>query len=667
MKKKFFLILFCLFGFLFSEAQIFEPVHWNISHKLTGKTTADIIFKASIDDGWHLYGLSLPPNGPKPTSIVFEKIEHAQKVGNLQAASKLEKKFDSNFGMELSWYSKEAVFVQKISFSSIQNVRLEGYIEYMACNDKSCLPPTTEPFSIQLNSKEISSVVVDKNTTLSSSEKIQPTEDFKNANQVDLSSEDNAEISASQWWTPVIKELNNFGNVAADKETASLWYVLLAGLLGGFLALLTPCVWPIIPMTVSFFLKRSAVPSRGRKDAVLYGLSIIVIYVVLGLLITLIFGASALNSMSTNALFNLFFFILLVVFALSFFGAFELTLPSSWSTKVDAKAESTVGLLSILLMAFTLVLVSFSCTGPIIGTLLVEVAASGSLLAPAIGMFGFSFALAVPFTLFAFFPSWLESLPRSGGWLNRVKVVLAFIELAFALKFLSVADLAYGWHILDREVFVSLWIVIFTLLGIYLLGKIRFPHDSESKHTSVGGLMLGIVSLAFAVYMVPGLWGAPLKSISAFAPPLYTQDFNLYKDEVHPDFTDFEEGMTYAAMKKMPVVIDFSGYGCVNCRKMEASVWTDPQVKELLDKNFVLISLFVDDKTPLDQPFEINENGKTRKIKTIGDKWSYLQRYKFGANAQPFYVMIDYRGKPLNKPYVFDTNASHFVNWLNRK
>ena len=667
MKKKFFLILFCLFGFLFSEAQIFEPVHWNISHKLTGKTTADIIFKASIDDGWHLYGLSLPPNGPKPTSIVFEKIEHAQKVGNLQAASKLEKKFDSNFGMELSWYSKEAVFVQKISFSSIQNVRLEGYIEYMACNDKSCLPPTTEPFSIQLNSKEISSVVVDKNTTVSSSEKIQPTEDFKNANQVDLSSEDNAEISASQWWTPVIKELNNFGNVAADKETASLWYVLLAGLLGGFLALLTPCVWPIIPMTVSFFLKRSAVPSRGRKDAVLYGLSIIVIYVVLGLLITLIFGASALNSMSTNALFNLFFFVLLVVFALSFFGAFELTLPSSWSTKVDAKAESTVGLLSILLMAFTLVLVSFSCTGPIIGTLLVEVAASGSLLAPAIGMFGFSFALAVPFTLFAFFPSWLESLPRSGGWLNRVKVVLAFIELAFALKFLSVADLAYGWHILDREVFVSLWIVIFTLLGIYLLGKIRFPHDSESKNTSVGGLMLGIVSLAFAVYMVPGLWGAPLKSISAFAPPLYTQDFNLYKDEVHPDFTDFEEGMTYAAMKKMPVVIDFSGYGCVNCRKMEASVWTDPQVKELLDKNFVLISLFVDDKTPLDQPFEINENGKTRKIKTIGDKWSYLQRHKFGANAQPFYVMIDYRGKPLNKPYVFDTNASHFVNWLNRK
>jgi len=667
MKKKFFLILFCLFGFLFSEAQIFEPVHWNISHKLTGKTTADIIFKASIDDGWHLYGLSLPPNGPKPTSIVFEKIEHAQKVGNLQAASKLEKKFDSNFGMELSWYSKEAVFVQKISFSSIQNVRLEGYIEYMACNDKSCLPPTTEPFSIQLNSKEISSVVVDKNTTLSSSEKIQPTEDFKNANQVDLSSEDNAEISASQWWTPVIKELNNFGNVAADKETASLWYVLLAGLLGGFLALLTPCVWPIIPMTVSFFLKRSAVPSRGRKDAVLYGLSIIVIYVTLGLLITLIFGASALNSMSTNAIFNLFFFVLLVVFALSFFGAFELTLPSSWSTKVDAKSESTVGLLSILLMAFTLVLVSFSCTGPIIGTLLVEVASTGSLLAPAVGMFGFAFALAVPFTLFAFFPSWLESLPRSGGWLNRVKVVLAFIELAFALKFLSVADLAYGWHILDREVFVSLWIIIFALLGIYLLGKIRFPHDSESKHTSVGGLMLGIISLAFAVYMVPGLWGAPLKSISAFAPPLYTQDFNLYNNEVHPAFTDFEEGMAYAAMKKLPVIIDFSGYGCVNCRKMEASVWTDPQVKALLDKNFVLISLFVDDKTPLEKPFEINENGKTRKIKTVGDKWSYLQRYKFGANAQPFYVMIDYHGKPLNKPYVFDTNPSHFVNWLNRK
>ncbi len=636
MKKRFFLVLCCFFGFLFSEAQIFEPIHWDISHKLTGKTTADIIFKASIDEGWHLYGLSLPPNGPKPTAIVFEKIENARKVGELQAVSNLEKKFDPNFGMELNWYTKEAVFIQKITFSSMQNVRLEGYVEYMACNDKSCLPPTSEPFSIRLSTTEFNSINSGEQAPSSESEKIQPTEDFKNAKQVDLSSEDTA-VTSSEWWTPVVKELNSFGNVVYHKETTSLWYILLAGLLGGFLALLTPCVWPIIPMTVSFFLKRSAVPSRGRKDAVLYGLSIIVIYVALGLLITLIFGASALNSMSTNAIFNLFFFVLLVVFALSFFGAFELTLPSSWSTKVDAKSESTVGLLSILLMAFTLVLVSFSCTGPIIGTLLVEVAATGSLLAPAVGMFGFAFAL------------------------------VAFIELAFALKFLSVADLAYGWHILDREVFVSLWIIIFALLGIYLLGKIRFPHDSESKHTSVGGLMLGIISLAFAVYMVPGLWGAPLKSISAFAPPLYTQDFNLYNNEVHPAFTDFEEGMAYAAMKKLPVIIDFSGYGCVNCRKMEASVWTDPQVKALLDKNFVLISLFVDDKTPLEKPFEINENGKTRKIKTVGDKWSYLQRYKFGANAQPFYVMIDYHGKPLNKPYVFDTNPSHFVNWLNRK
>ncbi len=436
MKKRFFLVLCCFFGFLFSEAQIFEPIHWDISHKLTGKTTADIIFKASIDEGWHLYGLSLPPNGPKPTAIVFEKIENARKVGELQAVSNLEKKFDPNFGMELNWYTKEAVFIQKITFSSMQNVRLEGYVEYMACNDKSCLPPTSEPFSIRLSTTEFNSINSGEQAPSSESEKIQPTEDFKNAKQVDLSSEDTA-VTSSEWWTPVVKELNSFGNVVYHKETTSLWYILLAGLLGGFLALLTPCVWPIIPMTVSFFLKRSAVPSRGRKDAVLYGLSIIVIYVTLGLLITLIFGASALNSMSTNAIFNLFFFVLLVVFALSFFGAFELTLPSSWSTKVDAKSESTVGLLSILLMAFTLVLVSFSCTGPIIGTLLVEVASTGSLLAPAVGMFGFAFALAVPFTLFAFFPSWLESLPRSGGWL-RFGLWLAYFgqrSICFAVDY----------------------------------------------------------------------------------------------------------------------------------------------------------------------------------------------------------------------------------------
>lgn len=419
-------------------------------------------------------------------------------------------------------------------------------------------------------------------------------------------------------------------------------------------------------MTVSFFLKRSGNKSKGKRDAVLYGVSIVVIYVVLGLLITLIFGASALNSLSTNAFFNLLFFALLVIFAISFFGAFEITLPASWTTKIDAKAETTGGILSILLMAFTLVLVSFSCTGPIIGTLLVEVAGSGNILAPAIGMLGFAIALAIPFSVFAFFPTLLKSLPKSGGWLNSVKVVLAFLELALSLKFLSVADLAYGWHILDREVFVALWIVIFASLGFYLLGKLRFPHDDAVESVSVPRYFLALISLAFALYMVPGLWGAPLKAVSAFAPPLYTQDFNLYDDEVHAHFDNYDAGMNYAATVGKPVVVDFSGYGCVNCRKMEASVWTDVQVKKMLTDDFVLITLYVDDKTPLAEPYQVEENGAKRNIKTIGDKWSYLQRSKFGANAQPFYVMLDNEGKPLNASYAFDENPAHFVEWLKK-
>jgi thiol:disulfide interchange protein len=439
------------------------------------------------------------------------------------------------------------------------------------------------------------------------------------------------------------------------------------GLLYGLLALVTPCVWPIIPMTVSFFLKRSDNKKRGQRDALLYGISIILIYVVLGLFITVVFGASALNSLSTSAVFNILFFAILVVFAISFFGAFEITLPSSWTTKLDAKADSAVGFVSILFMAFTLVLVSFSCTGPLVGTLLVQVAGSNSIVAPTIGMLGFAVALAIPFSFFALFPSWLKSLPKSGGWLNSVKVVLAFLELALALKFLSVADLAYGWRILDREVFLSVWIVIFVLLGFYLLGKIRFSHDSESKHTSVLGVFLAIVSFAFSVYLIPGLWGAPLKSISAFAPPLYTQDFNLYNNEVHPAFTDYDQGMAYAAQKKLPVVVDFSGFGCVNCRKMEASVWTDATVRELLKNDFVLISLFVDDKTKLAKSYDVQENGRATTIETVGDKWSYLQRYKFGANAQPFYVMLDNNGKPLNRSYAFDESPADFVKWLKRK
>lgn len=643
-------------------SQILEPIKWSFELKNTSKTTADIILKSSIDEGWHLYGMDIPKDGPRPTSIVFESIKGAKLEGKVQSKSKLKEVYDPNFDMKLSWYANEAVFVQKISFTDASKVRVTGYVEFMACDDQSCLPPAQESFD--LGSKTVSADTEKSNSETPVVETATLQVATLEADSITAVNEQKA--TKSDFWTPVIDELKNFGNTAGSSNSISLWLIFLAGLGGGFLALFTPCVWPIIPMTVSFFLKRSENKSRGRRDAFLYGLSIIFIYVVLGILITLIFGASALNSMSTNAVFNLIFFALLLVFAISFFGAFEITLPASWSTKLDAKADSTAGFISILFMAFTLVLVSFSCTGPIIGTLLVEVSSTGSLLAPAIGMFGFAVALAIPFTLFAFFPSLLKSMPRSGGWLNTVKVVLAFVELALALKFLSVADLAYGWRILDREVFVALWIVIFALLGFYLLGKIRFPHDSEVKHSSVLGTMLAIISLSFSLYMIPGLWGAPLKAISAFTPPLYTQDFNLYEDEVHAAYTDYDKGMAYAAEKGLPVVVDFSGFGCVNCRKMEASVWTDPRVKDMLENEYVLITLFVDDKTALTEPYEVEENGKIRKIKTIGDKWSYLQRIKFGANAQPFYVMLDNEGKPLNTSYSFDENPDNFVNWLKK-
>ncbi len=652
--KKFNVLITLLLLSVVSFSQIHEPVKWSFELKNTGANTANVILKAIIDKGWHLYGLDIPENGPVPTKIVIETLTGAKAEGNVQGTTKPKEVYDPNFDMKLTWYANEAVFIQKISFSDAAKVRVKGYVEFMVCNDESCLPPTKEQFDLG-------------NKTLKSSEAVAPVEKTENktdTTQTTAAPATTVETAAADLWQPVIEELRNFGAMAGTTTTTNLWLIFLAGLVGGFLALFTPCVWPIIPMTVSFFLKRSQNKAKGQRDAILYGLSIILIYVALGILITVLFGASALNSLSTNAFFNILFFLLLIVFAISFFGAFEITLPSSWSTKLDAKAESTSGILSILFMAFVLALVSFSCTGPIIGTLLVEVSSTGSILAPAIGMLGFAVALAIPFTFFAFFPSLLKQLPRSGGWLNTVKVVLAFLELALALKFLSVADLAYGWRILDREVFISLWIVLFTLLGFYLLGKIRFPHDSEAKHSSVTGTFLAIISLSFAVYMVPGLWGAPLKAISAFAPPLTTQDFNLYDSEVHAKFTDYESGMRYAEEKGLPIVVDFTGFGCVNCRKMEASVWTDARVKSRLDNDFVLISLFVDDKTALKEPFEVTENGKTRRIETIGDKWSYLQRVKFGANAQPFYVILDEKGLPLTKAYSFDESPDNFLKWL---
>jgi thiol:disulfide interchange protein DsbD len=659
-----FTLLFLFISTLF--AQIQQPVKWKTSINQKG----ELVFSTAIDPGWHLYTLNMPSGGPLPTVFVFEKIKGVELSGKVTTLCEIKTEFDDLFGMNVSWYKGNPSFIQKLKITDTNQFAIEGYIDYMTCNDENCIP-CKEEFSFSKKDLPSGIETVEQKTQNMKQENILAPEDQETEspnvsnNLTDTSKTDVFAVKeTSGWWKPVIDELNNYG--ANEKTTSKSWiaiFFLCFG--GGFLALLTPCVWPIIPMTVSFFLKRSKSDrKKAVADAVTYGLSIIVIYLALGLLITILFGASALNNLSTNAVFNLIFFALLVIFAVSFFGAFELTLPASWTNKMDSKAESTTGLLSIFFMAFTLVLVSFSCTGPIIGSLLVQAASMGSITGPAVGMFGFGLALAIPFALFAIFPSLLQSLPKSGGWLNSVKVVLGFLELALALKFLSVADLAYGWRILDREVFLVLWIIIFTLLGFYLLGKIKLPHDSDLQRISVSRLCLSIFSFAFAIYMIPGLWGAPLKAISAFPPPLYTQDFNLYSGEVHPKFYDYEEGMEYATKNNKPVLLDFTGYGCVNCREMEASVWSDPRVKGIIDNDYVLISLFVDDKTKLPQTIDVEEYGKTAKLRTIGDKWSYLQRHKFGANAQPYYILLDNNGMPIGPRRAYNKNIDEYITFL---
>jgi len=650
------------------SAQIQDPVSFKTELKTINETEAEIRFTASIDKGWHVYSVNLPSGGPISATFNVEKIEGAKLIGKLTPLSKEIEKFDKVFEMKLRYFEHSATFSQKIKITG-SSYKIKGYLEYGACDDESCLPPTEVPFNFQGkgSAKAVAEAAKDAETS-SKDVKEEPVtaltvDTLAIAKTDSVASTDT--VAKSDYWKPVISELQSFGG-STDHKNLSWIYIFVTGFLGGLLALFTPCVWPIIPMTVSFFLKRAKDKKKGIRDAILYGVSIVVIYLILGLAVTLIFGASALNALSTNAIFNILFFLMLVVFAASFFGAFEITLPSSWSTKVDSKAESTSGLLSIFLMAFTLTLVSFSCTGPIIGFLLVQVSTSGSIVAPAIGMLGFAIALALPFTLFALFPSWLKSMPRSGGWMNQVKVVLGFLELAFALKFFSVADLAYGWRLLDRETFLALWIVIFALLGLYLLGKIRFPHDDEDAKTSVPAFFIALVSLAFSVYMIPGLWGAPLKAVSAFAPPMKTQDFNLYTKEVHAKFDDFDAGMEYARQQGKPVMIDFTGYGCVNCRKMELAVWIDSKVSSIIENDYVLISLYVDDKKPLPAPITVTENGTERTLRTIGDKWSYLQRIKFGSNAQPFYVLLDNEGKPLNKSYAYDEDIDKYVEFLQK-
>ena len=683
MKKLISSIMLALIA-LAAQAQILTPVKWKI--KLDDKGGApekEIVFTATADKGWHLYDMNLPEGGPVSTSFTFETLNGAELIGQPVPSVKPTTVYDEQFAMNLRWYPGTVSFTQKLKVTDPAKFKAEGEVEFMACNDETCLPPDQIPFSFDKKSIHVDPALAANSSTTEVDKEdataIQPdtqvvAEEASELNTPDPAAKETPATTSPKasdsltdspnLWSPVIDQLKSFGDATVSAADTSWLFIFFAGFLGGLIALLTPCVWPMIPMTVSFFLKRTKDRKKAIRDAITYGLSIIVIYLVMGLLITGIFGASALNDLSTNAIFNILFFLLLVVFAVSFFGAFELVLPASWTSKLDSKADSTTGVLSIFFMSFTLVLVSFSCTGPIIGTLLVQAASMGTAVGPAIGMFGFALALSIPFSVFAIFPNMLQSMPKSGGWLNSVKVVLGFLELALALKFLSVADLAYGWRLLDREAFIVLWIVIFSLLGVYLLGKIKFSHDSEVKYVSVPRLFMAIISFAFAIYMVPGLWGAPLKAISAFAPPLYTQDFNLYKNEVHAAFDDYESGMAYAKKVNKPVMIVFSGFGCVNCRKMEASVWTDPKVKQMLENDYVLITLMVDDKTKLPQPIEIQENGKTRKLKTIGDKWSYLQRSKFGSNAQPFYILLNDEGQPLGPSYAFNEDVSKYIQFL---
>ena len=663
-----------LLGMGLNAQVIRDAVTWSRSVEDKSPTEKVLVFTATVKDPWHLYGTELPKGGPTPTHLLVDKIEGAELVGGLTSTQKPIEKYDPNFEMTLRFFSGKVTFRQKIRITDPKKFAFVGAIRYMACNDEQCLPPANWEFTVQ--PKELGKLgdaaaaklteETPATTEATATSLGEPSADsVASVDMLSVAPQDTAALASSDLWAPVIPELKAYGDKALNQAEGSLWMLLVGGFLGGLVALVTPCVWPMIPMTVSFFLKRSSDRKKGIRDALLYGIGIIVIYVSLGLIVSAVFGSDALNNLATNAIFNVAFFILLVIFAISFFGAFELVLPASWTAKMDAKADSASGFISIFFMAFTLALVSFSCTGPIIGTLLVQAATSSSgMLAPAVGMLGFALALALPFTLFAIFPNLLQSMPKSGGWMNSVKVVLAFIELALALKFLSIADLAYGWRILDREVFLSLWIVIAILLGLYLLGKIRFPHDAPQEKTPIPALFLAIISFSFAVYMMPGLVGAPLRAISAFAPPLRTQDLNLYNGEVHAKFDDYDAGMAYARQVGKPVMIDFSGYGCVNCRKMEASVWIDPNVKHMLEEDYVLITLMVDEKAPLKEPIEIMENGEKVKLRTVGDKWSYFQRMKFGANAQPFYVLLDHQGKPLAPSYAFNEDVSAYLNFL---
>ncbi len=680
MKKTFTLTLLALITLL-AQAQMVNPVKFSSQLKTNGTAEAEIVFTGKIEKGWHVYSTGLGDNGPTSASFNVNKLDGVELVGKLTPRGHEISTYDKLFEMNLRYFEGSAQFVQKVRFTK-PDYTIDAYLEYGACNEQNCMPPSEAAFKSAGKSPAVAGG--DAKKADAKAEAIE-TADPAAAPAADTAQAalpaDTAAVAdtavvaaegdAAQWWKPVVKELQQMTG-GTDIANMSLWYIFFMGIVGGLLALVMPCIWPIIPMTVSFFLKRAKDDRRrGIRDAVLYGVSIIVIFLLLGIGVTAVFGPSTLNALSTNAVFNVFLFLLLVVFAMSFFGWFEIKLPESWANKVDTKASNTSGFVSIFLMAFTLVLVSFSCTAPIIGLLLVQTVTSGDWVAPAVGMFGFALALAVPFSLFAMFPSLMKKSPRSGAWMDQIKVVLGFVELAFSLKFLSVADLAYGWHILDRETFLALWIVIFLALGCYLVGWLKFQQDTIggdlNKPMPVPAIMLGLCSLAFAVYMVPGLWGAPCKAVSAFAPPISTQDFNLNSKVVEAKYTNYEEGMAAAKAQGKPVLVDFTGFGCVNCRKMEAAVWTDPQVADKLEKDYVLISLFVDDKTPLAEPIEItDDSGQKRTLRTVGAKWSWLQSHKFGSNTQPFYVALDNEGNPLTGAYSFKEDIPAYLDFLNQ-
>lgn len=645
-------------------AQIFDPVKWKSAIKMTDATNGVVTFTATVDAGWHVYGTQLPAGGPEPTSVHWNN-QGVKLVGGLTPSKAAHKQHDETFDMDLSWWTGSVTLSQKFTVTA-KEYKIEGSIRYMACDDENCTPPKSESFSFKGTAAQAPVA-----------EAVQaPTANATSADTAATLAQPVAAVGATdsavaspthdQLWAPVTAIEGDNADVE-DIADRSLWYIFWACFLGGLLALLTPCVWPMIPMTVSFFLKKSGSRAKAITNATTYGLSIIIIFLLLGICFTVLFGASAMNALATSAWCNLLFFALLVIFAISFFGAFEITLPQSLSNKMDSTASKTTGMLSIFFMAATLVIVSFSCTGPIIGTLLVEAASRGSVMGPVVGMTGFAIALAIPFTVFALFPTMLKKMPKSGGWLNTVKVVLGFIELALSLKFLSVADLAYGWRILDRETFIALWIAIFGVMGLYLLGMFRFKSDGEPKSSGIGVMrfFLALVSLSFTAYLVPGLWGAPLKATSAFVPPLYTQDFNLYGGE-QVEYDDFDEGMKAAAAQGKPVFIDFSGHGCVNCRKMEGAVLDEAKVKKMISEDFVTIKLMVDDKTPLQQPMVVQENGKQTTLTTVGDKWSYLQRHKFNSNSQPYYVVLDQQGALLSGPFAYNEDVDAFIAFLKR-